>query len=69
MRVVSLQTARNGGSGVKRKNNFEVDGKPLFLHNLENLNKSTHELSNSLNSSFSLKFPLNIFLLEKFSFQ
>lgn len=42
VRVVALQTARNGSTGVKRKNNYEVKGKPLFLHNLINLTNSKY---------------------------
>lgn len=42
MKVVSLQTARNGSLEVKNKNKYVVNGYPLFLHNLINLNKSKY---------------------------
>lgn len=35
MKVLALQTSRNGSKGVPGKNTFEIRGKPLFAHNLE----------------------------------
>lgn len=42
VKCVAIQTARGGSIGVKNKNMMVLNGIPLFLHNIINLNKSKY---------------------------
>lgn len=42
VKCVAIQTARSGSQGVPNKNTMLLDNKPLFLHNIINLNNSKY---------------------------